>query len=211
LTTIAVAGDATTSVRPERGIVTVSIGYTAEDREVAVVAAAEAHAAVAGQAQQHIATRAATWYSADPVWASPYAEYVKDSDTKVVRHRAGSTVRVKFQDFAVLSEWLVELALNAGVTTSVHWALTETTRKETEQAVRNLAVQDAVERAAAYATFVGTADPVLVAIFEPDLRPNIGESLSMYGAGAVGGGIPSFELTPQDIDVTASVTADFTV
>ncbi|MFD6092399.1 SIMPL domain-containing protein [Oerskovia sp. NPDC060338] len=95
-------------------------------------------------------------------------------------------------------------------------ALTDARRDSLQREVRADAARDSVERARAYAAALGYDDVRLLALFEDGLRPNVsggvgGAGTSVRGAPPAPGGAKAFEMRPDDIVVTAAVTADFEV
>lgn len=213
--TLAVHGDATIHHPAERGTVRAVLSFDGIDREPIVRATTALHERITAAAAAHQQSGAATWWSADRVAFSAYKEWTKNVPKQ--RFRAGATVEVKFRDFAALSAWVTELGETDGVAAHVTWALTEVTRVDLERRVRIDAVQEALRRATDYAASLERPAPRLVAVYEPGLRPGTGSgggpdgmSSRMMMAGAPTGE-QSIELKPEDIAVSASVTADFVV
>jgi uncharacterized protein YggE len=108
-----------------------------------------------------------------------------------------------------------EVAVEPGVTVEwIEWSLSHDRRPEVEKAVRVAAIADAVTRAGDYAEALGLGRPTLQSVFEPGLRPGAPGGGSPFGlARAVAtfssGGPVAFDLHPDDIEVTAEVSADF--
>jgi uncharacterized protein len=155
------------------------------------------------------------------VRVSPYKEYKKNSDVTVIRYRADASVEVKFRDFAALSAWVTDIGEQDGITiVGITWALTESLRTDLERRARIDAVRDAEKKASDYARAFGAGAPTLVAptlvaLWEPGLRPSEESSVggspmsARMAASTSGGG--TVELKPEDIAVSASITADYTV
>jgi len=225
VTVLAVTGSVVHRHRAERGVVHLSLVTEGTDRD-AVVAETEAlHARVSDQATGHRRQGAATWWSAQDVTAGPVAEPVRwDADgassapdpDRPQRFRARSAVVVRFADFGALSSWVSELARVEGVSVdALEWSLSHDSRLEAERAARVAAVADAVTRAEDYAEALGLPQPVLVAVFEPGLRPGSGGGAQTFGLAraamsASSGGDGGFDLAPADIEVRAEISADFT-
>lgn len=216
MTTIAVRGDATIHHPAERGTVRIAVGFTGADRPTVVRSTTTLHRFVTEAARAHREAGAATWWGADQVRVSPYREYRKNSDVTVLRYRADASVEVKFRDFAVLAEWATDLAEREGITIAgITWALTEALRVDLERRARADAVRHAGTKASDYARAFGAGTPTLLALWEPGLRPSEessvgGSPMSARMAAAPSGG-GSVELAPEDIAVSASITADYTV
>jgi hypothetical protein len=224
MTTLAVTGSVVHRHRAERGVVHLSLVAEGSDRE-AVVAEAEAlHARVAEQATGHRRQGAATWWSAQDVtvgpvvppvrWEADGTSSVPDPD-RPTRFRARSVVVVRFSDFATLSAWVSELARVDGVAVdALEWSLSHDSRVEAERAARVAAIADAVTRAGDYAEALDLPTPVLVAVFEPGLRPGASSGAATFGlaraAMSPAGGGSGFDLAPADIEVHAEISADFT-
>jgi predicted secreted protein len=224
MTTIAVTGSVVHRHRAERGVVHLSLVAEGTDRAAVVAEAETLHARVSEQATGHRRQGAATWWSAQDVTVGPVAPPVRwDADGTSsapdpdlpARFRARSVVVVRFSDFAALSAWVSELARVDGVSVdALEWSLGHDSRAEAERAARVAAVADAVTRAGDYAGALGLSQPVLVAVFEPGLRPGASGGAATFGlaraAMSPAGGGGGFDLAPADIEVHAEISADFT-
>ncbi|HWK91740.1 MAG TPA: SIMPL domain-containing protein [Luteimicrobium sp.] len=216
---IAVEGRAVRFQRAERGTLTVVVSFSGEAREPVLERARRTHARLVDEAKAHTDAGTATWWGADGVAAWAYHEWIKPQphldSQKVLRFRATSRVRVKFRDFSVLSTWASAVAERTGVSIDgVEWALTDATRIALTQEVRRSAALDARARAAEYATALGLGEVRLVTLYEAGLRPDVGSrpgptTVSTRGASASSSNGSGFELRPDDIEVTAAVTADY--
>ncbi|MBB5787003.1 SIMPL domain-containing protein [Jiangella mangrovi] len=214
MVTITVAGTAQRLLPAERG--TVHLRATAEARRSADVVSvvAELHARLSADAERHVAAGAATRWSADQLYVSTVQRYLRDSDVSETFQVAAAGVAVRFTDFTALSAWVTETGTVDGVVVDgVEWELTDERRREAEREVRAEAVRDARERAAAYAAELGFATVEVVALFEPGLRPH---TQPVYDGGSprfarmaadAGGAVVS--MRPEQIEITATVTADF--
>ncbi|GAA0963760.1 SIMPL domain-containing protein [Frigoribacterium faeni] len=222
MATLAVSGSVTHRHHAERGVLHLSIGFEGDDRPTVVDESMAVHNRVSDRATALRRQGAATWWSAQSVSVSLVTEPgVGDgSRASSVRYRTRSTIDVRFQDFAALTEWVGELAHVEGVSIDgIEWSLGHERRAEVERAARVAAIADAVARAADYAEALGLGTPVLAAVYEPGLRPGDGGTgampfgvaraamMSTWGAGQ---GSTTFDLQPDDIEVTASISADFT-
>lgn len=218
MSTFVVAGNAARSHPAERGTIRIGVGFTSADRKTARSRAIETHNAVVSEAKEHQQAGTATWWNSDRVVVDAYREFVKDSETTVLRYRSRSTIEVKFQDFVALADWVGSLGEREGVNVNgIDWTLTVALRTKLEREVRIAAVQDAITKAGDYAAALGMAGPSLDAVYEEGLRPGLSgsgghfqaQSARFLSTAAHEGG--SFELKPSDIDVTASISADFTM
>lgn len=214
-----VQGHATRHQPAERGTIRLIVQFSGENRASVLARAAQVHADVVERAKAEVASGAATWWGSQAVVASAYDEWVKPSpnvdSVKVRRFRAGADVQVKFVDFSALAAWSAQVASIEGVAVNgITWALTEARRDAVLRDVRAEAARDSVERARAYANALGYDDVRLLALFEDGLRPNVSggtgaAAMGMRGAPVPSGGVPVFEMRPDDIVVTAAITADF--
>ncbi|MGH1563944.1 SIMPL domain-containing protein [Mumia sp. DW29H23] len=215
---ITVAGRATQNIPAERGTVRVTVAFRGQRREEVLSRTTEVHAWIVAQAKDRVTHRAATWWGSDQVSAAPYDEWIKPSaqeeKVKVTRFRASAVVQVKFRDFGALSAWVSEITVADGVTVNgVDWALTEVRRDAAVAEVRRDAARDAVDRAQAYADALGLGPVRLTAMYEEGLRPHVSPGGGFSGvamrAAAAPGSTGGIELRPDDVEVTALVTADF--
>lgn len=223
MATLSVSGSATHRHRAERGVVHLAVGFDGDDREEVVRDTAAVHSRLTEQATAWRRQEAATWWSAQSVTVAVETEATADRGngadatraSSVVRFRTRAAVDVRFSDFDALASWVGEVAVEPGVTVEwIEWSLSHDRRPEVEKAVRVAAIADAVTRAGDYAEALGLGRPTLQSVFEPGLRPGAPGGGSPFGlARAVAtfssGGPVAFDLHPDDIEVTAEVSADF--
>jgi uncharacterized protein len=217
MVTITVAGTAQRFLPAERG--TVHLRATAEARRSSdvVPVVSDLHARLSADAERHVAAGAATRWTADHLYVSTVQRYLKNSDVSEPFQVAAAGVAVRFSDFAALSAWVTEVGTVDGVVVDgVEWELTEARRREVETEVRAEAVRDAQERADVYAAELGYGTATATALFEPGLRPHAqhgfelsrGYKVVPMAADAGGGAVIS--MRPQQIEITATVTVDYT-
>jgi len=223
MATLSVSGSATHRHRAERGVVHLTVGFDGDDREAVVRDTAAVHSRLTEQATAWRRQEAATWWSAQSVTVAVETEATADRGdgadatraSSVVRFRTRAAVDVRFSDFDALASWVGDVAVEPGVTVEwIEWSLSHDRRPEVEKAVRVAAIADAVTRAGDYAEALGLGRPTLQSVFEPGLRPGAPGGGSPFGlARAVAtfssGGPVAFDLHPDDIEVTAEVSADF--
>lgn len=213
---IAVHGSASRFLPAERGTVRLSIGLEHDDRATVVQQVGLLHERFVADAKSFVHAGAATWWGSDQVRVRPERRYLKDSETHRWVQVASADVRVRFRDFDALSSWVEQAGSAAGASIDgVDWTVTEQHRAHAQREVRVEAVQDAVQRAEAYASAIGGTGVTLQAVWEPGLRPNVSGGFDGGGGGMAramamksGGGL---ELRPDDIELAAEVTADFVV
>ncbi|MCU1473513.1 SIMPL domain-containing protein [Amnibacterium sp.] len=211
---ISVHGSASRFLPAERGTIEVAIALEHEDRATAMQQVAGLHERFVADAKSFVHAGAATWWGSDQVRARAERRYVKDSDAHRTVQVASAEVRVKFRDFPALSEWFEHAGAVPGVAIGgIEWTLTEEHRSQEERDVRVQAVADAVQRAEAYAEAIGGTGVTLQQLWEPGLRPHSGGAVegAYVTAMAVAGSRSSIELRPDDIEISAAVTADFLV
>jgi uncharacterized protein YggE len=219
---IAVSGTVTHRYHAERGLLRLAVELEGDERSSVVDDSVAVHNRVTERATALRRQGAATWWTARSVSVGVVSEPSATDGTRAssVRYRTRSTIEVRFQDFTALADWVGELAHVEGVTIEgVEWSLGHARRAEVEQDARLAAVADAVARASDYADALGLGAPELQAVYEPGLRPGEGgaggvpfmasRSL-MAGSTLDDSGSVVFDLQPDDIEVTATISADFT-
>lgn len=212
MVTITVAGSAQHFLPAERGTVRLEVRRESRSRPQALSEVTSLHARLREEARAQQDSGSATWWSADQVSVSTVRRYLKDSDVTELFHIASASVRVKYRDFDALGRWVASISELPGVVVSgVDWDVTAARRASAEREVRVAAVRDARERAAAYASALGLGDVRVLTLFEPGLRPHtrIEGGAALMSRAAAFGGAEELALKPEDIQVSASVSADF--
>lgn len=218
--TISVTGHDLLRHAPERGSLQLAVSFQSSVRERAVTLVTALHDEVVREADGFVDSGAATRWSSEQIAVWSAEKWTSDDSStqekkQLVRyHVAAVSVTVRFQDFAALGEWAVQRGSVDGCSISgVDWALTDDTRSALLLKTRTGAVQDARSRAEAYAAAAGYSGVELVALFEEGLRPQTAPGAGVMMAASRGsagaGGGPSIELRPEDITVSATVTADY--
>ena len=208
---ITVRGEHETRVRPEQGVVHVSVVCDGPERAPVV----ERIGALAAPLREELAARQAAGEVAE--WSSQRANVWSDRpwNNEGVQlplvHHASVEVVATFTDFAALSFWVSAVAERDGVQIGgVTWQLTSSTRRSVEAEVAAQAVQAAVSRASAYANAIGhaavtpleIADIGLLGRPEPDPGPRMMRAMAADSS-------PTLDFQPHDITVTAGVEARF--
>ena len=200
----------------ERGTVHVSAGFQGPAREEVVRLTTQRHSGLAEEAQRLRQEGAVTWWSAERLRAWSERPWNQDGKQLPLVHHAAASLKVKFADLARLAEWVERVASLDGVTlTGIEWALTEATRASITAEARHRSVQDAIERAAAYATSLGLTAVRPLAIADPgmlgdDSRPHSGATAApMMRAMSTAQESGGLDLKPEDITVEARVHARF--
>lgn len=217
-TTIVVSGHAEQRHPAERGTARINVSCEASTRGEALAAATRIHSVIVGDATRFVDSGDATKWIAEQVWArsaEKYANSDQPSQERQIIHyaEASTSMSVTFADFDVLGEWLAVVGAREGaVVNGISWSLTDSTRTALDRALRILAVADARERATAYAEAAHLTLGDLVAIYEPGLRPYStaqGGEMVFARSMAMDSSAGAFSLSPEDILVSASISADF--
>ena len=216
-TIITVRGRFSSFYPPERATVKVSVGFEGSEREPVF----SETVAVSSRVRSLISGRLSptdgpiTWWSSDSiqVWSSKPWNQDGAQLPPVFHSRVGFSV--KFSDFAVMAEWIEQVAVIEGLTISaISWALTEARKTAVIAEVRSRAVEDAVAKASMYAQSIGLGSVHAVALADPGM---LGDRVGASDDGAspqmspmmVTGVAPELSLTPEDIEVDATVDARF--
>ena len=160
---------------------------------------------------------AITWWSAEQLRTWSNRPWNKDGKLLPPVHHASVGMEVKFRDFAALSRWVGQhVADTDGFRVShVEWALIVAHREELLSTVRAAAVRDAVTRAQQYADALGLGEirPIAVAdagLLGLSLQPDGGgPGVGYLRAAAMPVGGTDVELSPEHIEVSATVDARF--
>jgi len=200
----------------ERGTVHVSAGFQGAVREEVVRLTTKLHSVLAEESKRLRQEGAVTWWSAERLRAWSDRPWNQDGKQLPLVHHAAASLEVKFSNLARLAEWVERVAAIDGVTlTGIEWALTEATRARITAEAQHLAVLDAIERAAAYATSLGLTAVRPLAIADPGMlgdesRPqSASSSAPMMRAMATAQEEGGLDLKPEDITVEARLHARF--
>jgi len=216
-TIITVRGRFSSFYPPERATVKLSVGFEGSEREPVF----SETVAVSSRVRSLISGRLSptdgpiTWWSSDSiqVWSSKPWNQDGAQLPPVFHSRVGFSV--KFSDFAVMAEWIEQVAVIEGLTIgAISWALTEARKTAVIAEVRSRAVEDAVAKASMYAQSIGLGSVHAVALADPGM---LGDRVGASDDGAspqmspmmVTGVAPELSLTPEDIKVDATVDARF--
>ena len=216
-TIITVRGRFSSFYPPERATVKVSVGFEGSEREPVfsetVAVSSRVRSLVSGRLSP--TDGPITWWSSDSiqVWSSKPWNQDGAQLPPVFHSRVGFSV--KFSDFAVMAEWIEQVAVIEGLTIgAISWALTEARKTAVIAEVRSRAVEDAVAKASMYAQSIGLGSVHAVALADPGM---LGDRVGASDEGAspqmspmmVTGVAPELSLTPEDIEVDATVDARF--
>lgn len=196
--------------------ISVGVAFTGDDRATVRDDTLAGHAAVVAEAKALVESGAATGWTAGTVSVSSYDDYQGEGRAPVRRHQARGEVVVTLTDFDALGTWAAELGERPGIELGgIAWRLDDETRTALEREVRIAAVRDAITKAHDYAAALSMGEPTLERVFEEGLRPDTGggqgfgraSKATFLAADTPASG--QFELRPDDIEVSASISADF--
>lgn len=214
---ISVTGEGEQSLRPEEAVAHLVVGFEGTARASVLRDTQIAHARVSTDAASFVDDGAARDWTAQSVHVGPYPVYRDGQEVPETRYRAHARIAITFVDIDALSAWVSDIGDVSGVTVGhLAWQLTDETEQRLRRRARELAVEDAISRAAVYARASGRAGvPALVGVYEPGLRPggsgpgDGGVAGAPMMARGSGGEAPGLQFSPEDIVVRARVTADF--
>lgn len=218
-TVITVQGHFTAYYPAERATVRLAVAFDGGKRETVLASATAAVQTVTESVKRLHDPDAGpvTWWSSDRVRVWAERPWNNEGKQLAPVHHAAIALKVKFKDFDALADWLAEAATVPGVQVSgIDWALTEAKRTSVTTEVRSRAVKDAADKARVFAQAIGLGQVTATAIADPGMLGVSGDGAapapSMMRAAAFAAppsGGASFDFTPEDIEVTASVDARF--
>ncbi|MET9200083.1 SIMPL domain-containing protein [Gordonia sp. NPDC003585] len=207
---IVVRGNASGRYAPELAVV--GLAVRAEDNDKATVrsAAAAAHASLTEALASLEADGAVTTWSSDAVRVYSHRPYDPSGKRRELLYTTRIGVEATFVDFEKLSEFVDRWIGADDVEVSrVSWAVTEENRRAFERDLRRLAVDDAVDKAQAYADAVGRGPVVATQLADPNMLAEPRPMPMMRAAAPMGDTGPSIELRPEDIEIVVAVDARF--
>lgn len=200
---ITVAGTATRAFYPERAVLRIGVSFQGDNqievRENATETAKKISDMIEAQKSENPSP--VTWSTVDPVGNSSW----RDHETKQRVHQAVTSIQVRYKDFDALSDMIDWCGRLEGVEIEgVDWELSQKTRRNSREAILTDAVRDARERAQVMASAAGGGTVTFVSISDRGYDSSRGEFAMR--AMNYGGGL---KLMPEDIEVSATVTAEF--
>jgi uncharacterized protein YggE len=215
-TTITVQGTFTAHHPAERATVSLAVHHESVERAAAFSSAVssvdEVRASIS--ALVDVAVPAIERWSSDSVQVYTERPWSTDGTpgTEVVHARV--SVRATFADLDALAPWIEQVAAIDGVAVeSLEWTLTPAKHTAVTTEVRSRAVQDAVTKATVYAQALGLASVRAIALADPGMLGDQAQGGSPVAAkfsrSMAADGSPALSLTPDQIEVTATVDARF--
>jgi uncharacterized protein YggE len=212
---ITVRGAFESSHPPERGTVTLQVGFEGPTQEIVFGRTATSANAVAARiaAMLDPSVGPVTRWSSDQLRTWSNRPWTNDGKQLPPVHHARVGFEVEFSDLARLSSWVSEVALLDGVSVQgVQWALSADRHASLIEQARAAAVLNARDKANAYAASLGLQDVRPVAIADVGL---LGDNPSFTGdavnasARVYAASSPEVELAPKDVQLSAAVDARF--
>lgn len=215
---IVVAGTARCTVAPERATVHARVSFEAAVKAEALARATEQANALGSALRALQSTEASPVESVAvlPISTRQWHPHADDGRVLPLRHLAEALTRVTFSDFPALTSFIDQWGSADGITIDwVEWTLTPESRSREEGAVLERAVGHARERATAMAHASGSgevrcvevADAGLLSPGAPAMAYEMAPMSMKRSGGGDGGGV---DLSPADIELSATVHARFT-
>ncbi len=216
-TVITVQGQNHAWYPPERATVQLAIGFDGPDRQSVFDATTRAAETVRSMilALSEAQSAPVSRWSSDSVAVWNERPWNNEGKQLAVVFHAAIGFTVRFNDFDVMTRWLDAVASVDSVTVGgIEWSLTAVRKAAVFAEVQSLAVADALTRATVYARSLGLETVRAIALADPGMLGDHGSAAAPMARGAVmiaesRGGRSELVLTPQAIEVSASVDARF--
>jgi uncharacterized protein YggE len=218
-TTITVQGRHAVHHAAERATIAVSVHHESPDRRTAFEGTVRSAASVRGivtALAEHPAAPVTAW-SSDTVQVWGEKPWNSEGVQLPPVFHARIAFSVTFGDFAALARFVEDVAaVPATSVDSILWALTDARLAIVTDEVRSLAVQDAVAKAGVYARSIGLGRVTAEAVADPGMLGGQTQAASTESVhysrsykSAIDEGAPALSLTPEKIEVAATVDARF--
>jgi uncharacterized protein YggE len=217
-TVIAVRGTAEERIDPELGAVSLSIGVSEPERDVALARTTEAHDRLIAAVRELESSGALDTWSAGQLRVWSHRPWNNEGKQLPLVHQTSAEVEVVFTDLERLGEWVSRVTTGDTVSMGgIEWRLTESTRRRVQESAQRGAVADAVAKARVYAAALGLGTPTPVELADTGLltaqpiAPGGGERLfAMRASADMGAGAGSVtQFAPAKLVIEASVEARF--
>ncbi|MDX6278922.1 MAG: uncharacterized protein QOJ72_3050 [Nocardioidaceae bacterium] len=212
---ITVRGSAEAHHPAETAEVTMAAVVEGEDKAKVFADAVAIQDPLSSQLRELVDLGAVTVWSSDQVRVFSHRPWDENGKRGAMVHVARVEIEAEFVDFERLSGFLDYWSGIDGVEiTGLQWDVTHKNRRIYEAEVRKAAVDDAVIKAQIYANAVRRGKVVAEQISDPGMLTGPphepGPRLTAKMASAVpGGGIPSLDLSPEEITIHVEVDARF--
>lgn len=212
---ITVRGHHECRLPPERGTLTLDLGFEA-DQPTSAMRKTQELAGSLDTALTELRAGPVSWYSLDAPTMSVWRPYNDEGRLSPPRYRASAEMRGTFSDFIALSTFVATWGETVGVTmSSVEWTLTDETRDQASADVLARAVLDAQARAKTIADALQVGLGECVEVADPGLLsagPSGRDADIPLGAARMLSAAPQtrgVDLHPEMIVVEATVHARF--
>lgn len=210
---ITVRGEAEARYPAERAVVTLAAAVESAERQQAYDQATAVQQAITAQLTELADRGAVTNWSSGQVGVSSHRPWSDDGAPKADRvHAARVEIVAEFSDFGRLGGFVDYWAGRDGVEIAgIIWDILDRNRRAYEAELRRAAVDDAVNRAQAYADALRRGRVVATRIADPGLLDTGGGPqpyalrMEAVGADAAGG----LQLTPEPVRIHIAVDAGF--
>lgn len=210
---ITVQGSHRTWVPPERARLSVSASAESGSREQAVTRASSLANELAAELGALSGAGVET-VAVQPVRVHEWRPSDQNGRRLATRVQAQVALEAVFTDFGALAAWTAEAGVRDGVQLGwVHWYLTDETAAAAEEGAIGHAIDRARRRALAMARADGAAEVEIEEISDPGLLADAPQDAPVArGARAMAlmESAPEVDVTPADLEVTATVQVRFT-
>ena len=209
---ITVRGEAEARFAAERAIVTLAAVVEKPDKQQAYDRAVSVQQAVTAQLTELADRQAVLTWSSDQVSVSSHRPWEDNGARGNPVHVARMTIVAEFADFSRLGGFVDYWAGRDGVEISgIVWDVLERNRRMYEADLRRAAVDDAVNRAQAYADALRRGRVVPTRIADAGLLDGGGgpTPLALKMESAIGDAGSALQLTPEPVRIHVAVDAGF--
>ena len=131
-TVIAVRGNAEERIDPELGAVSLSVGVSESQRDLAVARTTEAHEQLIAAIRELEASGALDTWSAGQLRVWSHRPWNAEGKQLPMVHQTSAEIEVIFTDLEKLGEWVSRVSIGSSVALGgIDWRLTDATRKRT--------------------------------------------------------------------------------
>jgi len=217
---ITLAGTHRVTLPPERCTITVRLAFESDAKSEPMRRLKTAVAEIEAELQELSASPSppVAQFSIDAPSTRTWRPWDQDGEPLPPRHEAAADIRVQFQEFCALGQWVATWGEREGCTIrSAEWALTEETRRSVERRTLTTAIENARERAQLMATAAGFSRVEFVELADPGLLDGPRETSAYMYDGTYGSAVgralladdAGVTIAPEDIEIEATVHARF--
>jgi uncharacterized protein YggE len=215
---VTVRGEADRRYPAERAVVSLGLTVEGADKQRTFDEAVALQEPIAAQLRELVERQAVTTWSSDQVRIYAHRPWLDGDRRSDPVHTASVAVTADFTDFERLSGFVDYWSGRDGVEINgIAWDVLDRNRRGYESDIRKAAVENAVNKAQAYADAVRRGRVVAVRIADPGMLNRSDDQVSRplaremkVAAFTDGGGGAALQLTPADITIRVEVDAQFT-